>query len=375
VLVVTGIWPPDVGGPAVHAPTLADHLAAGGHEVAVLTTAVDAPAARSYPVRWVSRRLPAGARHAAVAALVAREARRADVVYATSMIRRAAAGAAAARRPLVVKLVADEAFERARRSGAYAGSLDEFQTDAGDRRVRALRASRTMALRRAARVISPSVYLRELALGWGLDPSRVTVVPNPAPAPPELPTRDVLRAELGVDGCVLAFAGRLTAQKDLDVALDALGRVPGPTLLVAGDGPQRDALEERAARDGLEGRVRFLGPASRDDVLRVLRAADAMLLTSRWENMPHSVLESLAVGTPVVATSVGGVPEIVRDGENGLLVPPRSPDEIVRAIERIAHDEGLRARLAAAAAPSVSHLSEDVLLARTEAILTEVVEA
>ena len=109
-VVVTGIWPPDVGGPAVHAPALAGFLTDRGHEVRVVTTAGRPPEARAYDVRWVARSVPAGLRHVAVASLVARSARGADVVYATSMIRRAAAGAAVARRPLVVKLVADEAY-------------------------------------------------------------------------------------------------------------------------------------------------------------------------------------------------------------------------------------------------------------------------
>ncbi|MER3409102.1 MAG: hypothetical protein C4306_03145, partial [Thermoleophilia bacterium] len=104
VLLVSGIWPPDVGGPASHAPELGAFLLARGHRVEAAITADRSPPPESYPVRWVSRRLPLGARHAAVALLVSRLARRADVVYATSMVGRAALGATLAHRPLVVKL-------------------------------------------------------------------------------------------------------------------------------------------------------------------------------------------------------------------------------------------------------------------------------
>ena len=374
-VVVTGIWPPDVGGPAVHAPALAGFLTDRGHEVRVVTTAGRPPEARAYDVRWVARSVPAGLRHVAVASLVARSARGADVVYATSMIRRAAAGAAVARRPLVVKLVADEAYERARRAELFSGTLDAFQGFAGGPRVRALRASRTAALRRADVVISPSAYLRELAIGWGRDPGGVVVVPTPAPSPPVLPPRETLRAELALDGPSLAFAGRLTAQKDLDVAFDALADVPAATLVVLGDGPERASLERRVRDAGLNGRVRFLGSGTREDVLRLFRAADAAVLPSRWENMPHALLEALAVGTPVVAAAVGGVPEVVHDGENGLLVPPGDAAALGAAIARLLDDHGLRERLAAAAAPSVAPLAEDVLLGRIEAILVEVARA
>jgi glycosyltransferase involved in cell wall biosynthesis len=192
----------------------------------------------------------------------------------------------------------------------------------------------------------------------------VTVVPNPAPEAPEHPTRDEAREALGVRGTTLGTAGRLTAQKALDDALEALARVPAVELLVLGDGPERASLERRAAALGVSDRVRFLGSGTRDDVLRLFRAVDAALITSAWENLPHTLLEALVVGTPVVATTVGGIPEIVRDGENGLLVPPRDVDALVAAIERILGDGDLRASLAAAAPGSVEALAEPRILGR-----------
>ena len=161
-------------------------------------------------MRWVSRARPAPLRHLAVVREVGRAARGADRVYATTMVRRAALGAALARRPLVVKLVADEAYERERRSGRFAGTLEQFQAHDGGLRVRMLRATRNVALRRARQVLVPSAYLRDIALGWGLDSERVTVVPNPAPEVPAHPTREEARAALGIDGIALGTAGRLT---------------------------------------------------------------------------------------------------------------------------------------------------------------------
>ena len=364
MVVVSGIWPPDVGGPASHAPALAQALLEAGHEVEVVTTADTEPDPMAYRVRWVRRSLPAPLRHLAVARAVARAARRADRVYATTMIRRAAIGSAIARRPLVVKLVADEAFERERRSGRFAGTLEEFQGTRGGGRVRLLQATRNAALRRARRVLVPSDYLRSIALGWGLAPTRVSVIPNPAPELRSAPSREEAREALGIHGMALGTAGRLIAQKAIGDALAALARVPAVELLVRGDGPERDSLERRAAELGIADRVRFLGPGTRDDVIALFRAVDAVLLTSAWENLPHTLLEALAAGTPVIATSVGGIPEVVRDGENGLLVPAGDVDAIARAIARIVDDEGLRSSLAEAARPSVEELTEPRILER-----------
>ena len=100
----------------------------------------------------------------------------------------------------------------------------------------------------------------------------------------------------------------MTAPKALGVALDAVAEVPEVDLVLAGDGDERAALEARARELGLDGRVRFLGSLPRDEVLALFRSADAALLSSAWENFPHTLVEALAVGTPAIATSVGGVP-------------------------------------------------------------------
>ena len=369
VLVVSGIWPPDVGGPASHAPEVAAFLRGRGHEVEVVTTAAAAPAPQPYPVHWLSRSLPKGAIHVRTGLEVARRAHAADVVYTTGMFGRSAAGATLARRPYVIKLTADPAFERARRRGMVGGDVDEFQQSAGDGALRVLRLARDAELRGAAHVFTPSAYLRELAVSWGVPAARVSVLPNPSPRLPELPPRDELRARLGMDGPTLAFAGRLTAQKSLGDALAAVAANAGVSLLIAGDGDERSALERRTAELGLERRVRFLGPQPREQVLELFRAADATILSSSWENFPHTVVEALAVGTPVLATSVGGVAEVVRDGENGLLVAPGDAEALAAAVGRYLADAALRERLRAAAAGSVRDYDPEVVFGRLERTL------
>src|SRR5262249_41414548 len=169
VLVVSGIWPPDVGGPATHAPEVADVLAGRGHRVVVLTTASEQPAERADPVRWVSRSLPPGVRHAAVAAQVARLPRAAALAQAARMIGRSAF---AARAPLVVKVAGDPAYERSLRRTLYGGTLSEFQTAHLDLRADALRRWRTATARRAAHLLAPSEFLRSIVISWGIPAAR-----------------------------------------------------------------------------------------------------------------------------------------------------------------------------------------------------------
>jgi glycosyltransferase involved in cell wall biosynthesis len=369
VLVVSGIWPPDSGGPASHAPEVCDFLVARGHLVEVVTTANAAPESRPYPVRWVSRRLPPGVRHVRVASVVASRARRADVVYSTGMEGRTAVGAALVGTPRVVRLPSDPAFERAHWRGLTDVPLDRFPEERG-LQIATLRWMRDREVAGAASVVVPSAWLRDVVVGWGVDPGRVEVLPH-ALRVPRLGDRDELRGRYGFDGPTLVLAGRLVPQKSLDVALRAVSTNDGVSLVVAGDGPERERAQALARGLGLDERVRFLGAQPRAAIFELFRAADAALLSSSWESFGLVVAEALAVGTPVLATAVGGVVEVLEDGRNGLLVPAGDPEALGKAIERFFADEELRGRLRAAAAGSVRDLAPEVVYARLEAILED----
>jgi glycosyltransferase involved in cell wall biosynthesis len=375
VLIVSGIWPPDVGGPASHAPDVAQFLRERGHEVEVVTTADAPPPARPYSVRAVPRHHRAGVRHYRGAALVHHRARHADVVYTTGMFGRSALGSTLARKPYVVKLTADPAFERSRRRGFVEGNVDDFQERRGGPAVALLRLARDVELRQAAYVFTPSAYLRELAVGWGVAPERVSVLPNPAPVVGELGQREELRRAFGLNGAALAFAGRLTAQKSLGRAIDAVAGAAGVKLVIAGEGPERESLQARAEELGIGDRVTFLGAQPRERILELFHAADGTILSSSWENFPHTVVEALAVGTPVLAMEAGGVSEVVHDGVNGLLVAAGDTDALGEAIRRYFADHGLRERLRSAATESVADYAPEVVFGELEDTLRRIAGA
>ena len=348
---------------------MAEYLRSRGHRVAAVTMANAAPAPEPYPVRWASRRSPLVWRHVVAVQTVARAAWHADVVYSTGMIGRSSLGTAIARKPIVIKLTSDPVFERSLRWHLWGADLGGFQHARG-LTIGILRRARDLELARASKLIIPSEALRGLALGWGVPPEKVVVIPNPV-SPPALDDRETLRARHGLEGRTLVFAGRLVPQKSIDVALDAVVANPDVTLLLAGEGPYRERLERYARSLPLDGRARFLGPQPRQTVFELLRAADAALLSSSWENFPHMVVEALAVGTPVLSTDAGGVTEILRDEENGLLVPMGDADALAAAIRRYFDDPALEARLRAAAPGSVTRFAPAAIYARLEALLEE----
>jgi glycosyltransferase involved in cell wall biosynthesis len=167
----------------------------------------------------------------------------------------------------------------------------------------------------------------------------------------ELPVVDraEVRAEFGwpVDAPVVLFAGRLMPQKgvdDLINACDLLQHVrPQICTLIAGSGPLRSTLEETAHLYRLDSRVKFLG--HRDDVPRLLAAADILVLPSLYEGLPNVVLEAMLFKKPVVATAAPGTTEVVVDGQTGLLVPVHGPPKLAKAIRTLVDDPDLRQRL------------------------------
>ena len=149
------------------------------------------------------------------------------------------------------------------------------------------------------------------------------------------------------DDPVAVWVGLLGAVKRVDLLLDAVAQVPGLRLVVVGDGPLRDQVGRRCAAPDLAGRVQLAGQVS--DPASLLAQADVFVLTSDAENCPLSLLEAMASGLPVVSTAVGGVPEVVRDGVDGLLCPAGDLAAVTSALGRLAADADLRARLGASA--------------------------
>ncbi len=163
--------------------------------------------------------------------------------------------------------------------------------------------------------------------------------------------------ELAADTTLVLAIGRLHSQKGFDVLVNAARllqrEVPRAVVLIAGDGPQRQNLQRQIADAGVG--VRLLG--DRSDVADLVHAADAIVMPSRWEGWPMAAAEVIGAGRPLVATRVGGIPELV--GDAALLIEPDDPNSLAEALARVLTDEGLAADLMAAARRRASGLPTD----------------
>lgn len=195
------------------------------------------------------------------------------------------------------------------------------------------RAQIRWAAQQADNLITVCAALKQPLLDLGIAAEKVTVLRNGVDLQAFHPRiRAEARHRLGLSGLVLVSVGLLIERKGHHLVIDALARLPDVTLVIAGDGPERAALTARAAAAGVGGRVRFLGEVAPGDLPDIYSAADALVLASSREGWANVLLESMACGTPVVATDVWGTAEAVTNSAAGILMPERSPQAIVAAV-------------------------------------------
>ena len=182
--------------------------------------------------------------------------------------------------------------------------------------------------------------------------------------------RAAARAQLGIDGFTVISVGVLDPRKAHDLTIAALPMLPDVKLLIAGIGPERKKLEALAASLGVTDRVKFLGP--RSDIPRLMQAMDVLVVNSHQEPFALTVLEGLASGVAVLATAVGGTPEMIAHGKNGALVSPRENAALAESLITLLHEPELRARLGRDARQSAeAHFSTNRFLREIESFYSQ----
>jgi glycosyltransferase involved in cell wall biosynthesis len=319
LFVSSGIFHPESGGPATYLKAVLPHLQECGWDVRLLSYGDSTLADYPYSVTRIPRQVYP------LRLLKYGFASRAglawgDVTYSHT-IDLPLWGSKQS--PRVIKIVGDQAWERCIRKGWIPSDLniDDFQSYEGNWQVSWQKRSRAKQVQAMDGVIVPSEYLKQMVIDWGVDASKVHVVYNALPSQPDVQeTQADIRQSLGWDDrpTLLAVA-RLHPWKGIDHLMTALKELPDVRLVVAGDGPDMARLQSLAK--SLQNRVTFLGHVPHEQIFRLMRAVDGLAVYSGYEGLSHTILESLQVGTPVLASDKGGNPEVVQDGVNGVLIP------------------------------------------------------
>jgi len=247
--------------------------------------------------------------------------------------------------------------------------------------------SRTRLLQMQPRLIAAGVdrYIAvsraladQLCNDFGIPASKVLVVHNGIPfAPFNRAANSLLRATLERRTAqpIVLMVGRLDdKQKGQRYLIEAAAQVPEAMFVLAGEGPDRAALEAQARALGVDNRVLFLG--YREDIPDLLACCDVFVLPSLFEGLPLSILEAMAAGKPVIASAIGGNDEVIAHGENGLLVPQADPDALAGAIRAVLSDPALARRLAEAGRARVQReFAVETMVESVTRVYDEIVDA
>jgi len=352
ILIATGIYPPDIGGPATYTKFIAEEFSRAGHRVIVVTYGNSTSQPAEFPVRVISRWLPKGIRHIAYSWQVFRQSRHVDIIFAQDPVSAGLPACVAAflrRTRFVLKVVGDYAWEQGVQRFGVTDLLDDFLQKSYGPRIELLRFIERYVARSAERVIVPSAYLASVARIWGVSPERISVIYNGVSLPKVLLSKSEARFKLGIadDKTILFSFGRDVPWKGFQML-----RVIEP--LISKSFPKVELK---------------VGEVSREERDLWFGAADVFLLNTGYEGFSHQLLEAMNAGLPIITTVAGGNKEIVRDGENALVAGYNNMPEWESQIKRALADNGLRNRLAANARETSSRYTKETMIAETKEIL------
>ncbi|MBI4093744.1 glycosyltransferase family 4 protein [Candidatus Kaiserbacteria bacterium] len=286
LLIATGLYPPEIGGPATYAKLFEQELPRHGFEVHVL------------PFSLV-RHMPPIIRHIAYAWLLSKRIGGADLVLVQDTVSTGlpvALMCMLAGKKFVVRVPGDYAWEQGVQRFGVKDSLEDFQKHSYGRFVGIFRAIQNYVVRRARCVIVPSSYLKHIVDSWGVTS---TVIYNGI---------DTRRTDVAREENLIVSAGRLVPWKGFAELIEIVLKHPHWHLVIVGDGPEKERLEKLTNRSD---RVTFAGKIPNAELRRYMARATVFVLNSSYEGLSHTLLEASAEGAPILATKVGGNPEIV----------------------------------------------------------------
>lgn len=342
LLIAADIFPPDVGGPATYSHKLGTKLVNRGWKVDLVCYSdswkEDGYAFNVHRVVRSKKLL----HHYMYFKQLYRLAKNTDLIYAMGPVSAGLPAMIVAkllRKKIAVKVVGDYAWEQARNTQKTDLDIDDFQKQKLSGKVLLLKKIETWVCSSANQVIVPSEYLKKIVSGWGVNPKKISVIYNSI-------SFDEPRANVeDQDPHIIISIGRLVPWKGFKVLIELLPDFlkidERFRLIILGYGPDKKMLLDLARELGVQDHVEIkkVDHRIRDDYLKL---SGIFVLNTGYEGLSHTLLEVLAVGVPIVTTDVGGNPEVIQDGKNGLLVEYNNKQQLTEAILKLYKDKELR---------------------------------
>jgi glycosyltransferase involved in cell wall biosynthesis len=343
VLITTGIFPPDVGGPATMLERLSSDLVNAGFGVTVLTYGSPEKKARPFKLSSVLRQWPLPLRQIIFFVKTFFLASQADIIYTIDLYSPGYYSMIAAkfwRKKLVVRFAGDSAWETALNRGLTQDDISAFQEKKYGAFIEKRKNRRAKILKSADGIVAVSEFMKNLAVRIGVNSEKIKVIYNAVDFFEKIPDR------IQPSVPTLVYSGRLTPWKGVGMLIRIVGELKRQylniTFEILGDGSELEELKALAKNLGLVQNVKFHGNVSEEESHSVFARSTIFVLNTNYEGLSHAILNALNVGVPVITTPVGGNPEVIRDGENGLLAPFDDEIKWLAAVERLLADKALQ---------------------------------
>lgn len=359
IVFACGIFPPDIGGPATYVAKLAPALRKRGIKVKILAYAnqsgervIDLDGSK-IDFYQVSRQWPLAIRYFIFFWKLFKLSFYSTAVFAQDSI---SSGLPAwlvcflLRKRLVIKVVGDFAWETAGSFWGIADSIDDFQKKRYGWKIQILRKIQSFVLRKTVAIITPSIYLKKMVAGWGIDAAKIKVIYNAVEEFKFLPLgREKAQELIGIKGKIILSVGRLSPWKGFDGLIKLMPALicsdNSIKLVIAGQGEDEAKLRKIINDLRMKQNVFLVGAIEHSQMPLYYQASDLLVLNSGYEGLSHTLLEGLRFGLPIVATNVGGNPEVISDGVEGFLTPCFDQQKLANAILKILQDEPLREQM------------------------------
>jgi len=369
VLIATGIYPPDIGGPATMLGALVSSLSEVDFLFKIITYADKTEAGQVYRISRAQNKILRYLKYFWRFWLLARWA---DVIYVTDtysvgyfayLIKKITG------KKYIIRFAGDSAWEAAAGAGWTEDYITDFQKIRYDRRIEKLKSRRKKVLVNADAVIAVSNFMAELAGLIGVREERVTVIYNAVDFFSTPPKREI------PINPILVYAGRLVRWKGVAMLIRAVkeskNRWPNLILEILGDGAEEDKLKRMVDNLGLTENVIFRGRVSEAESHKFFARATLFVLNTNYEGLPHSILNAMRSGLPVITTAIDGNQEIVQNGQNGLLVPYNNLEDWVAAIDKLLSDKGLQQKFSISGLETIKKFKWSEVAEKTSVLIRE----
>lgn len=358
ILVATGIYPPQIGGPATYSKLLYDELPKRGFQVDIVNFG-----------DFISK--PKIIRHILFFIELLKKGQGVDVVYAQDPVSVGLPALIASQilqKKFVLKIVGDYAWEQGVQRFGVEDTLDVFSTkyQKYSPQVSTLKKIQKYVADGAHAIVTPSSYLKGIVANWGVKESKIRVIYNGFHSQDLKGTKTNIRKKYKLHGTILMSVGRLVPWKGfstlIDVFVSVKKEIPDAMLFIAGDGPLKDELALKVSSQGLGDSVVFLGRLDQQVLFEYIKASDIFVLNTQYEGFSHQILETMSLGVPIITTRVGGNSEIIENDHTGVLVSYNDAGALSEHIFRLVRNPSLSQSLVRKARERVKGFTDERML-------------